>query len=307
MTFLKQVPMPMSGLALGLLSLGNLFLSLNIFSLWLFCGLLGSTLLLVLLAKLLFTPLSSFNQLKNPLVLAVSPTFTMAVMVGTTYLTHSKSLSFLAGPLWFLAYGLQVILVLAFLYHVLLRAPLAWSNVFPSWFIIFVGLGVAPVTGGEISPNLSLLALGSSFLFFLVFLPIVLYRLIKIKGFTEATRPLIAITCAPASLLLTGYLALGLPTQTVLLLGWLIVAQGLYLFVLCQLRNLIPKTFYPTWAALTFPFVISATALNSALHHLPAKLALILTPLATLETLIATLMVSLALYHYSRFLLKALH
>lgn len=303
-TFLKQVPVPMSGLALALLSLGNLFQAVGVSALRLPCGVVGIGLILLLLAKLCLTPKATIEQLKNPLVLAVSPTFTMAIMVGTTYLRQVPLTASLAAPIWLLAYALQIGLMISFLYHVILRQSLSWTTIFPSWFIIFVGMGVAPVTGGAVSPFLSQLALGVSFICFLLFLPIALYRIFKVKAFTEATRPLIAITCAPASLLLAGYLALNLPIHLPYLILWLLLAQGLYFMVLSHVKALIPETFYPTWAALTFPFVISATALNSAIAHFPPTLQQVLTPLAIVEILVATLMVGLALYHYLRFLFQ---
>lgn len=44
------------------------------------------------------------------------------------------------------------------------------------------------------------------FVTYLILLPIVIYRVLKVKGMPEQTLPTIAIFAAPASLLLAGYM-----------------------------------------------------------------------------------------------------
>lgn len=306
MNFLKKVPIPMSGLVLGLLSLGNLFKQFNFNFLSLIPPVFGFIILAILILKIFVTPKTTWEQLQNPMVLAVSPTFTMALMVATTYFSRLSWLAFLSSPVWHFAFCLQLLLMAYFIYRFIFKEKVTWSTIYPSWFILFVGLGIAPITGQEINPLLSEWALILSFVFYIFLLPFVLYRLFKIQGLTAGTKPLVAITCAPSSLLLTGYLTGYTVSNQTLLVLWLILAQGFYLLVLYNLTNIIPKTFYPTWAALTFPFVICATGLKNSLHYFTGFPLTILTTVAYLELIIAIVMVSLALAHYISFLFKLL-
>lgn len=81
------------------------------------------------------------------------------------------------------------------------------KRVFPSYFIVYVGI----VCGSVTAPVFGL-ALWGRFLFwfgfasYLILLPLILYRILVIKGIQEPAVPTIAIFSAPASLCLTGYL-----------------------------------------------------------------------------------------------------
>lgn len=300
--FFRNIPLPMSGLSLGLLSLGNLFKQYDFTFFSYVSAFLGFILLILLLLKIIITPKDTVTQLKSPMILAVSPTFTMATMVATTYINRLADYQTVASLIWFSAYFIQIVTILVFIYYFVIQTKVTWSAIFPSWFILFVGLGIAPITGHSISPTLSEFALILSFVLYLFILPLVLYRLFKIKNFNEGTRPLIAITCAPSSLLLTGFLSLYQAENHFLLVMWLILAQGFYFLVLALLVNIIPKTFYPTWAALTFPFVICATGLKASLPYFSGFPLQFLTMLAYLELLIASIMVCLALFNYLKFL-----
>lgn len=78
--FIKKVPIPISGLILAILSLGNLLQAYNpIFKL--ICGGVGSILILMLLLKLIFYPEVIKGDLSNPIILSNSGTFSMALMV----------------------------------------------------------------------------------------------------------------------------------------------------------------------------------------------------------------------------------
>ncbi len=98
--------------------------------------------------------------------------------------------------------------------------------------------------------------------------PFVLHRLRHVP-LPEATQPLLTIMAAPASLCLTGYLASFDHPNFWLATGMLIFAQSLYFITLVSIRQYTRLSFYPSFAAFTFPLVISATALTKYIAALP--------------------------------------
>ena len=112
--FLKAVPIPMCGLILGLASLGNLMKAFNFVTVGNVMGIVAGAMMLLILARILFLPLHSLNDLKNPIVASVAPTFTMALMVLCTYLTITPGLTTLAAIIWLAA---VVILRLGLVLH----------------------------------------------------------------------------------------------------------------------------------------------------------------------------------------------
>ena len=108
------------------------------------------------------------------------------------------------------------------------------------------------------------------------------------------------------SLSLVGYLSTS-PNPNPVFVGVLMVlAQALFAMVLTRLPKLVALKFYPSFAAMTFPFVISATALSRGVAFLTgAGVALpfpeALQVLIGLETAFAAIMVLFVLGHYVRF------
>ena len=133
--------------------------------------------------------------------------------------------------------------------------------------------------------------------------PFVLHRLRHVP-LPEATQPLLTIMAAPASLCLTGYLASFDHPNFWLATGMLIFAQSLYFITLVSIRQYTRLSFYPSFAAFTFPLVISATALtkyiaafaqNGTVHDL-------MSVLQWGEWIAATLMLVFVTGHYLHFL-----
>ncbi|WP_238786625.1 TDT family transporter [Vagococcus coleopterorum] len=300
--FFKNLPIPMGGLALALLSIGNLFRQYDLMLLSHLAGTFGFILLVLLLLKVLLTPKETLEQLKQPMLAAVAPTITMATMVGTTYLNRFESLHVLALIIWYLSLTLQVLLMLYFTYVFLVKRKWSWHNFYPSWFILYIGIGIIPITGQAFSHLIGEISLLISLILYIIFLPMVLYRVLVFKQFDKSATPLIAITCAPSSLILTGYLAAHDSPNKLLLVLWLILAQGLYFLVLYLLPKIIPTDFYPSWSGLTFPFVICATGLKASAPHFNGLTKTLLSALAYAELIIAAVMVALVLIKYLNFL-----
>lgn len=172
---------------------------------------------------------------------------------------------FLASFLWWIS---LVGLILLMVYYICsFVIPFKWENIYPSWTVLFVGIGVAPLTIfvshqywlGQIIFWYCLLAS-------ILVLPIVFYKTFKI-GLAEATLPNMTTICAPISLITAAYVASFPNPNNLLLLFLIILGQALYFFILYQLPTLFRRSFSAGFSAFTFPLVISATALKAFLLH----------------------------------------
>lgn len=299
---IRRVPIPLSGLALGLVALGVLLQPLSE-ALHLIAGLLSLSALLAVTAKVILFPDMIKKDLKNPVLAAVSATYFMTVMQLATYLAPIAPL--LAFGVWIAAIVGHLTLIIFFTARFMLDFNL--EHVFPTHFIAYVGIIVAALT----SPTFGMQAFGEIFFWFghmcfLLLLFLVALRYLK-HEVPDASKPLFCIFTAPMSLSLAGYLAVSSQPNIILVVLMLVVAQSLLVLVLTQLPRLLRLSFYPSYAAMTFPFVVSASAFLKAtaffegLEYSGAALE-IAHVLVIVEIIFASIMVLYVLTQYVHFL-----
>ena len=92
-------------------------------------------------------------------------------------------------------------------------------------------------------------------------LPIILKRVVHQKLTERAAVPLITILTAPGSLCLAGYLSVFEQGSAWFVAFMLLLSQTIYFCVVAYMKNMLAVGFYPSYAAFTFPLVISATAM----------------------------------------------
>lgn len=265
MQFIRRIPVPMSALALGLASLGNLLAPYSE-AIRLICGGLAALLALLVILRIVLDFKGVFAECENPGTLAVLPTLFMALMVLSTYLKpYAPAVAF---GTWAVALGLQLAVTLLFVRrHVF---EFAIGKVLPSWFIVFVGYVVASVT----SPAYEMQGLGRVLLYaglvgYVAVLVAVVWRL-RTAELPQPALPTIAIFAAPVSLCLAGYLAVTEVKQPSVVYALLVVSGVSLLFVLSRLPKVLGLSFHPGFAALTFPLVITAVALKQSNAFLSA-------------------------------------
>jgi len=300
MAFIRKVPVAISALALGVASLGNLLASYSE-AVRLACGAVAAALVLLVLVRAAFDWAGVRAELKNPAALAVLPTLFMALMLLATYI---KPL--VGGPalwLWAAALALQFATVAVFLGRHVRPAELA--KALPAWFVVFVGYVVASVT----SPAFSMQPLGRVLLWiglagYALVLPAIAYRVFKLNDLPDPLIPTVAIFAAPPSLCLVGYLAVAETKQPAVVYALLALCVLSLLYATARLPKILGLGFHPSFAALTFPFVISAIALKQSAAFLTAtgsgSPALGTASLAA--TAIAALLVAYVLTRYAVFL-----
>lgn len=295
---IQKIPIPLCGVMLGTAALGNLLQSYSE-SIRTFCGIAAGFLLLLCLLKLCMFPKMVIEDLKNPIMASVSATFPMTIMILSTYV--KPYIGRAAYVIWLFAIALHLILIVYFTMHFLRNIQM--PKVFASYFIVYVGITVAAIT----APVYNSLSLGAiAFLFgfiaLLVLFILISYRYLKYKDIPEAAKPLICIYASPASLCVAGYVQSVAPKSYGFLIGILIFSSICYLFALVKLIGCLRLPFYPSYAAFTFPFVISAIAAKQSMVCL-ASMGRPITWLSTIVVIKTVIAVVLVVYTYVRFMI----
>ena len=138
---IKKVPIPTAGVALGLAALGNLLQPYAEVA-HIVCGALSLFLVAMIVAKVVLFPSMIRDDLQNSIFASVSATFFMTLMQLAGYLAPVAIVP--AFGLWCAAIAGHFILMGWFTAHFIRRFKLA--EVFPTYFICYVGIIVAAVT-----------------------------------------------------------------------------------------------------------------------------------------------------------------
>ena len=294
---IKKVPIPFCGVMLGFAALGNLLQSYGegIRSV---CGIMAAFILILVLLKLIMFPQMIKEDMKNPIMASVSGTFSMALMLLSTYV--KPYIGAAAKYIWFFAIALHIVLIVYF--TVIFVVKLDLTKVFASYYIVYVGIAVAAVT----APAYEQLAVGTvafwfGFVTLIALLILVTIRYVKCPNVPEPAQPLFCIYAAPTSLCIAGYVQSVTPKSRTFLLAMLAVATVIYVIALVKAIGYLKLKFYPSYAAFTFPFVITAIATKQTMACL-VKMEQplpILKPVVLVETIIAAVLV---IYTFIRFM-----
>jgi exfoliative toxin A/B len=299
-SFLKKLPLPVSGLMLGLAALGNLIkdygdIYRNIL------GLISGTIFLMLILKVVIFPRCIKEGLDNPVVGGVMATFPMGMMILSTYLVpYSKTLSF---GLWISGVILHLILIMAFSLKYILKFDI--KKVFTTYYIVYVGI----VAGSVSAPAHNMLELGKllfwfGFISYVVILPLVLYRIFIVKEIPAPALPTLVIQAAPGSLCLAGYLSTFQEKSPTIVVLLLILASINILIALAYLPKLIAGKFVPAFSAFTFPIVISGIAmkLTNGFFMKSGNQIQVLKPAASILEIMSLILVLFVLLSYIKFM-----
>ena len=301
-TMIKKVPVPLCGVMLGFAALGNLLQSYSE-GLRYACGIVAAFLLILVLLKLVMFPQMIKEDLQNPIMASVAATFPMTIMLLSTYV--KPFIGQAAMYIWFFAIGLHIALIVYFTLKFMLKLQL--PKVFASYFIVYVGIAVAAVTAPAFEmQSLGTIAFWFGFVTLLILLAIVTKRYLQLKEVPEPAQPLICIYAAPTSLCIAGYVQSVTPKSREFLLAMLAVASILYVFALVKAVGYLKLKFYPSYAAFTFPFVISAIATKQTMACC-ANMGQPMPVLATvvlIETIVAVAFVLYTFVRFMQFLLK---
>ena len=258
---IQRVPIPVCGVALGMAALGNLLQS-GSQGIRNACGAISGLLLVLALLKAAFFPQLVREDLKNPVTASVSAAFPMALTLLSVYL--QPWLGWGAYGLWLFALGLHAVILVCFTGRFLFK--LKMEQVFASYFIVYVGIASSAVTApaygrqdlGAALVCFALAALAALFV-------LITWRYIRFPQTPESAKPLLCIYTAPTNLCIVGYIQSVETKSPAMLLFLLGLAAPLYLFALRQAIRCLKMPFYPSYAAFTFPFVVSAVAVGQSI------------------------------------------
>lgn len=294
--FIKKLPIPISGLILAILSLGNLLQGYtSIFKL--ICGIVGCILILMLLLKLIFYPENIRKDLSNPIVLSSSGTFSMALMILSTYVYTFNGT--LAIGVWILGLALHILLIICFTYQYILR-NFNIMMVYPSYWIVFIGITMSAITAHVHGlSEIGFIFFLFGFIAMLITLPLVVYRYLKYPNSTDANKPLICIFTAVMSILIVGYTNSANVISNEFLMILYSAAFVFFIFAFSKVIEYRNLKFYPSFSAFTFPFVITAIASKEVSQIFNNWIFSIIIPI---QTIIAIILVVYVFYKYIEFL-----
>lgn len=296
---MKKLPLAFSGCLLGLAGAGNLILDIfpllsHIFSLS------GLILWFYFLVSHLSNWHESKQELKKAPLLSGMATFPMAGMILSTYLLRilPMNMSIVAQILWWFAFLLDVGLIIYFTKKYVQTKPRTSAT--PSWTVLYVGIAVASLT----YPVVGIVGIAYGAWIFGFILTLILYPLIY-QDLKRNPLPLAllgqeGIYCAPFSLLLAALVRVGgvsLPSW--ILLVMILASQTFFFFVLSRLPRILKQGFQPAFSALTFPTIITATALKMAQGILQIP---ILNLFVWIETFICLTILIYVLIGYNHYL-----
>ncbi len=294
---LKKLPLPAAGVMLGCAALGNLLQSYSE-GVRLAFGAISALIGILLIIKLIMYPGTFKEDMKNPITASISGTFSMALMLLSGYAKPYVGNS--AVYLWYFAILLHAVLIVYFTFKFMLKLDI--KKVFTSYFIVYVGIVVASVNApvfGKTNIGTGLFWFG--FVALVLLLVLITYRYVKYKEIPEPAKPLFCIYTAPVSLCLAGYIQSVAVKSKGFIIAMAIIAAIIYVIVLINLPRLLKLKFYPSYAAFTFPMVISAIAMKNTMACL-AKLGSpvpFLKYVVLVETIIATVLVVYTLIRYT--------
>lgn len=297
--FLSEVPVPTAGLALGIVALGKLIGS-TLPTSEIICASISALLITLVTLKAIVCRKQLAVDLHQSVQAAVFGTFFMTYMQLSTYIANISLLA--AQFVWAAAVCGQFALMIWFTKERILEFKL--GDVFATWFVCYVGIIVGSVT----SPILHLAFIGQGLFWFGFIAYIILLFLVTARhaklSLTAGAAPTFCIYAAPMSLSLAGYLAVYSNPNIVFVAVLEVLAQVLFVVVLTQLPKFLRAGFFPSYAAMTFPFVITATALQGVIQTLTSasiSLPFACTVLFYAETVFALGMTAFVLFCFIRF------
>jgi len=303
---ISEVPTPVGGLALGIVSLGlaweRLLPGTRLAEI---ATVIAAVLLLLLSLRFVLHPATLSRDFANPVMGGVLATYAMGWMLVAICAAQVSHLAW--AVLWLFGFGVHIVFLSLFFRNRMVHFEL--THMVPSWFIPPVGIIAAAVSyRGPHEGGLFLLAVFALYFgmtTYALMLPVMFYRFIFAENVGVAAMPTLAILAAPASLSLTGYLSLlddPQPLPVILLMG---ISVLMTTIVYVAFIRLLVLPFSPGFAAYTFPLAIGATALFEAAEelegHVSKKLVNQTHGLAVFELLVATAVAAYVTVRFCRF------
>ncbi len=294
---IEKIPLPICGVILALFSLGNLLNDTHPL-LKAICATLGMIFLVLIISKLILYPEKIKADFQNPILTSNSGTFSMSLMLLSTYL--SPFIPNIAFGIWILGVALHILLMIYFTHHFIIH-NFNILTVYPSYWIVYVGITMGAITAHAHNlEEIGIIFFIVGFIAMILTMPLIIYRYIKYTDIPNGNKPLICIFTAVLSILIVGYINSFNTISNEFLMVMYIFACILYIFAFVKFIEYRNLKFYPSFAAFSFPFVISGLATKGVISKIGPNI--ILNNILNIETVIATVIVAYVLMKYIKFL-----
>ena len=300
MHIIKDLPLAITGLILAILSLGKIFTDFH--SLFF---IIGTALIFLVLLKLILYYDTFIKELNTLITLSTFGTFSMALMLFSTYLKDLISPSFqgICFGIWILGIIIHLSILIIFSKRYVLN-DFDIETVFATWWIVYIGITMASITApAHDLSQYGFIFFGIGFILMIPTFFLVSYRYLKYTAIEDKNKPFICIYTALLSILIVGYvnaLTINGNFLGIIYLG----ACILYVFAIYHaIRLLIVEKlqFMPSFSAFTFPFVISTIATGEVNKFFGLS---IINNIFYIQAFIALILVIYVSYKYLLFLIE---
>ena len=300
MNIIKNLPLAITGLILAILSLGKIFADFsNIFFI------IGSILIFLIFLKLVLHYDIFINELNTLITLSTFGTFSMALMLFSTYLKPlflplSQSIAF---GIWILGIIIHLSILIVFTKNYVIK-DFDIENVFATWWIVYIGITMASITAPAYNlQEYGFIFFGVGFILMIPTLVLVSYRYLMFTAIDDQFKPFICIYTALFSILIVGYVNALTINENFLSVIYMFACIFYIFAIFHAIRLLIMERleFMPSFSAFTFPFVISGIATGEAYKYFGFSA---LNYLFYIQAIIALVLVIYVSYKYFVFLLK---
>ena len=292
--FFKKIPLALSSLVLALFSLSNQISHYALIAqgIWF----LASIGFILILGRLILGFEQVREDLRNPVIASAFASFFMAAFLFASHLPLAQTG---LSVTWVVLFGLYIAYIIFFSLRFL--RPLSLNQVYPSWFVVYVGPAISLMTvPASVPTSIKGLILGITGLATLALFPLVLWRMRQI-AIPHLYQPILAILAAPLALLITSSIKSNQRPATIILVGLFVFSQ---IFFFCALRlfaRLVNKGFIPLFAAFSFPLVNSVNAFKAATTSL-GLVNPVTQLIYTIELILVLAIMAYLLYHFIKLL-----
>ena len=239
----SRLPLPVTVLALGWVVLGNLLKDI-IPLLSDICMIVSMMLLIMTVCKIILSPKGFYKNIKSPAGLSMFSSFSMSLMLISVWMK-----GFLGKAniyIWIIGVILHTIILVVFTIKYVLNFKLKY--VFSSWFLVYSGIGIAAITCNDFG----MIVFGRSVLKFTVFVSVVILPLVlarqKIKGSTQAAKPIFSLIAMPLSIIVASMVSINEPASAKTMWVLFIIMQLVLLIVIVDMIIHLFHGFYPSWS-----------------------------------------------------------
>jgi len=263
---LKDMPIALTGLALGIAGISGAWTNLTgNFTISIIGVCISSILVLIIILKYILHPKILIEELSCPVLGSVIPTLDMTLMIISSIIV--KYNSFLGRSIWIGAIIIHCIFSISFMKHRMKDFQL--EHMVPSWFVPPIGIVVACTTSNEMGfGKLTEILFYFGLILYIIMLPIMLYRILFGDKIANTKLPTFAVMGAPANLCLAGYLSFMDHPDYFFATSLAYLGIFTTFLVYISFVRIFYIPFSPLYASFTFPLGIGATALLKYAHYL---------------------------------------